>query len=188
MTEQRNKKRVGKMRPPLENIDELYNRHSRRLDLWESSEKVAKRLDKSRFNDLKHWWALTRVPENNPSVQVWKNFSIFLESCDEEIFEKFLNKIQFTKVDLGEFLKILHENNSNGEEIFAFFYNISPILGRRQNQKIKEATKLIEQKLASDPDTNLVEIGEIYNLVQRDKGNNFLTYQQWQDHFKELNC
>lgn len=179
------RKRVGKIRPPLENIEELFIQHTMADELWEASERVALRLQKSNFNAKKHWWALTRVPKSNVSPKVWNTFSCFLSSCDDQIFENFFNKLDYTKIDLGKFLEILHENNSNGEEIFAFFYNISPILGKRHSKIVDNATEKVKKELKSSPDVNLIKVGKFYNLAKGNNGNNFLTYQQWQNAFKK---
>lgn len=151
------------------------------MALWKSTERVALRLEKSNFDSLKHWRALLTIPQNNPSEKVWDTFSRFLASCSDEMFESFFNKFSHKKLELGEFLEILHENSSNGEEIFAFLLNISPALGGRRIKKIDDTTEIIKKILRSDPNFDLVKIGKLYNLAQGNNGNNFLTYQQWQD-------
>lgn len=175
---------VGKLRPGTENIDELRMLHSTKKRLWKSSERVALRLKRSNFDAVEHWRALATIPKNNPSAKVWETFSLFLESCSDDVFEKFFNKIQFTKVNLGEVLEILHKNNYSGEDIFAFFYNISTALSGKRNKNNNCATEKIRQELISDPNADLVEVGKYYNLAQGNKGNNFLTYSKLNDYFK----
>lgn len=177
---------VGRLNSSLENIDELNMLHMMTSKaVWKSTERVALRLEKSDFNALKHWRALTTIPNSNFSSDVWDRFSLFLASCSDEVFKEFFGQTDSAKVNLGEFLEFLGENNSSGEEIFAFFYNISYALKGRPNKKVDFATNLIRQKLADDPNSNLIEMGRIYNIVQGNKGNNFLSFSKREKSFKK---
>lgn len=168
---------VGRLNSSLENIDELNMLHMLTSKaVWKSTERVALRLEKSDFNALRHWRALATIPDSDFSSDVWDRFSLFLASCSDEVFKEFFDKIESTKVNLGEFLELLNENNSSGEEIFAFFYNISPALSGVRNKKIDSATNLIRQVLASNANVDLIEIGKIYNIKQGNNGNNFLSF------------
>lgn len=177
---------VGKLNRDLDNIRELEILHLTAHDLWESSKKVALRLENSNFNSIKHWYTLSTVPHSNTKEKVWNNLSLFLVSCSDNEFEKFFNKFVGQQLTLGEFLELLHENNSTGEEIFAFLFNIFPFFKGNRSNSIKNLNVKIKQILKENPNIDLVKIGKYYNSIQGGKGNNFMTYKQWKNILKQF--
>lgn len=156
---------VGKLRRGYTNLTELMVLHST-TNYWEASERVAKRLDTSDFNQIKYWRMLSNLHWGNVKKHSWGELAKFLENCSEELFEYFFKTLnRSSEFDLAKFLTIIGNTKASGEDIYAFLVNMTDCIPNRAPHRKDNHLRFsaIEKALKQNPSLDFMEFEVLFN-------------------------